>query len=442
MLFVAIDDLNDWIGALGGYSGVKTPHLDRLAQRGVLFTRAYCSAPACNPSRASLMCGLRPATTGVYHNDQPWRPVLSKAVTLPQHFMAHGYHVIGGGKIYHDSYNDLASWHKYFTRPGFPEPAKTPANGLDRGHFDWGPVDADDDAMGDGVTVDWAIQYLHEKHDKPFFLAVGLTRPHLPWYVPKKYFDQYPLSEIKLPRVLPDDLDDVPPAGRKMANPQGDHKAVVEAKQWEEAVQAYLASITYADATVGRLFTALRKSDYADNTIVVAWGDHGWHLGEKQHWRKFALWEEATRVPLMMVVPGLARPEGKCERTVTLLDIYPTLIELCRLPPKRELEGLSLVPLLKDPSAAWDRPAVTTHGRNNHAVRSERFRYIRYQDGSEELYDHHSDPLEWTNLAEKAEFAAIKHKLAGFLPEVNVEDAPREKGSGAGGQGPGKNGKR
>jgi arylsulfatase A-like enzyme len=425
VLFIAVDDLNDWIGALGGNPDVKTPNLDRLAQRGVLFRRAYCAAPACNPSRVALLTGLRPSSTGVYHNSQPFRPVLPKAVTLPQHFMAHGYRVEGGGKIYHGSYPDKQSWHAYFAKKGDPAPANLPANGIKgTGHFDWGPLAVADEEMDDYKVTQWACSFLKEKQAKPFFLAVGLFRPHLPWYVPQKYFDQFPLDKITLPQVLDTDLDDVPPIGRQMARPDGDHKKVIQSNNWKKAVQGYLASIAFTDACLGQLLDTLDKSPYADNTIIVLWGDHGWHLGEKHHWRKFALWEEATRVPLMITAPGVTKAGGRSDRTVNLIDLYPTLSELCGLPVRPELEGTSLVPQLKDPAAAREQPSVTTHGRENHAVRTERWRYIRYRDGTEELYDHQNDPMEWTNLAAKAEHESLKKELAGWLPKTNAKDAP------------------
>ena len=427
VLFIPVDDLNDWTAYLGGaYQDVETPNLDRLAGRGVFFTRAYCSAPACNPSRASLLCGIRPSTSGVYHNANPWRPQLPDAVTLPQHFMAGGYLVYGGGKIFHGNFKDPQSWQVYFNRPGDPMPEHRPVNGIPKtAHFDWGPVPVGDEAMGDTQVVDWAIEFLGKKHKKPFFLAAGMFRPHLPWYVPEKYFDKYPLSKIVLPNVKEDDLDDVPPAGVKMARPQGDHAKVVATNNWEKAVQGYLASITYVDGQIGRLLDALDASGSADNTVIVLWTDHGWHLGEKHHWRKFTLWEEATRVPMIWVVPGVTQRGVRCDRTVSLLDIYPTLADLCGLPVGEHLEGKSLKPLLKDPAASWDRPVVTTFGRNNHAVRSERWRYIRYADGSEELYDHQADPMEWTNLAAKPEHAKLKQELAAWLPKVNVKEGPR-----------------
>ncbi len=426
VLFLAIDDLNDWVGALGGYPGISTPNLDRLASRGVLFTRAYCAAPACNPSRVALLTGKRPSTSGVYHNNQPWRPVMPNAVTLPQHFKANGYTVVGGGKIFHGRFPDPPSWDTYFKRRGDPVPPKRPVNGIPRtANFDWGPLDVPDEAMSDWKVTQWATEFLGDRHDKPFFLAVGLFRPHLPWYVPRKYFEQVPLDKIVRPNTRPDDLDDVPPLGRRMARPNGDHRKVMASNNWDKAIQGYLASIAFTDACVGRLLTALEESDYARNTIIVMWTDHGWHLGEKQHWRKFTLWEEATRVAMTIVAPGVTGTGQRCARTVSLLDVYPTLVELCGLSDRPGLEGVSLMPLLKNPEAAWNRPAVTTHGRNNHAVRSERWRYIRYRDGSEELYDHERDPMEWSNLASRPEMAAVISELGAWLPAVNVEDAPR-----------------
>ena len=435
VLFIAIDDLNDWIGCLGGHPDVRTPNLDRLAARGVLFTNAHCSAPACNPSRASLMTGILPSTSGVYHNPNPWRrsPVLKDAVTIPQHFMAHGYRAVGGGKIYHGGFPDPPSWQEYFpsqqkNKPDDPMPDSRPLNGIPKtAHFDWGPVDVDDPAMGDRKVAEWAISELNKQHDKPFFLGCGFFRPHLPWYVPKKYFDLYPADKVTLPNVKEDDLDDVPPIGRKMAKPQGDHRKVIEHRQWRKAVQGYLASITFVDTCVGRVLDAFDRSRYTDNTIIVLWSDHGWHLGEKLHWRKFSLWEEATHNVLMVVAPGVTRPRQRCARPVTMLDIYPTLIDLCGLKKKPELQGQSLVPLLRDPAADRRRPALTTHGRENHSLRTERWRYVRYSDGTEELYDHDNDEMEWTNLAGDPTYANVKRQLARWLPKDNVPEITKRR---------------
>lgn len=425
VLFIAVDDLNDWIGAYGGYPGVKTPNLDRLAKEGEIFTRAYCSAPACNPSRASLLTGIKPSTSGVYHNEQPWRPALPKAVTLPQYFTANGYEVQGIGKIFHGAYEDPASWPVYHKVQPSPEPPGAPVVG--KGHFDWSPVKAEDKDMGDYKNVDLAISFLQQKRQKPFFLAVGFTRPHLPWYVPQKYFDQYPLSAIQLPKVTANDLADVPAAGVAIAKPAGDHAFIKKSGQWKNAIQGYLASITFTDGQIGRLLDALKSSPYHQNTIIVLFGDHGWHLGEKEHWRKFALWEEAARVPFIVLAPGITKAGSTSRRPVSLLDIYPTLVDLCGLPAKKDLEGISLEPLLKNPLAVRDQPALTTHGLNNHSLRSERWRYIRYADGSEELYDHDNDPEEWKNLAGDPQYANVKAAFAKWLPKVNAADAPSKK---------------
>ncbi|MGD9858130.1 MAG: sulfatase-like hydrolase/transferase, partial [Planctomycetaceae bacterium] len=225
-----------------------------------------------------------------------------------------------------------------------------------------------------------------------------------------------------------DDLNDIPTAGRKMARPEGDHAAIVRSGRWKEAVQAYLATINFADGQIGRLIDALDAGPYKDNTIICLWSDHGWHLGEKEHWRKFALWEEATKAPMIWVVPGVTQPEGVCAQPVDYLNVYPTLIDLCALPGSGQQEGVSLRALLADPGAAWDRPAITTHGMNNHAVRSQDFRYIRYADGSEELYDHRTDEMEWRNLANDPQFAQTKAALAAWLPAKNAPEAPKARG--------------
>ena len=433
VLFIAVDDLNDWVGPLDGYKGVKTPNIDKLAMLGMNFKKAYCPAPVCNPSRAALLTGLRPSTSGVYQNWHPWRKAMPNAVTLPQYFMANGYKVVGISKIFHDAFNDSASWHKYYPQLRQLTPEKRPLSGY--GNFDWGPLPAKDEEMADYKHVQTGIDFLNEKHDQPFFLAVGIKRPHLSWWVPQKYFDLYPLSSIETPKVITNDLEDVPPAGVAMAKriPEAqanenqdmqDHKFILENDKWKAAIQGYLASITFADAMIGRLLDAFNNSAYKHNTIIIFFGDHGWHLGEKEHWRKFALWEEATRVPLIIVAPGTAKPNTVCERTVNLMDIYPTLISLCGLPPKDSIEAIDLKPLLKNPKLEWDHPSVTTFGFGNHAVRTERWRYIQYSDKSEELYDHDADPHEWKNLATDTKYADTKKKLSTWLPKINNPAMP------------------
>ena len=250
----------------------------------------------------------------------------------------------------------------------------------------------------------------------------------MPWQVPGKYYDKFQVQKVAIPKVPDDDLDDVPPAGVRMAKPQGDHKNVTSSDNWPYAVQGYLATINFVDEQIGRVLDALDSGPNAKDTIIILWGDHGWHLGEKKHWRKFSLWEEATKAPLMMVVPGLTTPESVCDAPVDFMNIYPTLADLCGLPVGDHLEGVSMRPLLKDVNAAWDRPAMTTHGRGNDAVRTRKWRYIRYADGSEELYDHDADPMEWKNLAGIPKYASVKQRLAKHMPTEteNAPDAPRD----------------
>jgi arylsulfatase A-like enzyme len=289
--------------------------------------------------------------------------------------------------------------------------------------------------MFDGKTANWIISELQKPQEKPFFLAYGLTKPHLTWEVPQKYFDLHPLAGIELPPVKESDLDDLPAFGRKLARevydpsgetnfavkPDGDHANVTVHNQWHKAVQAYLATISFADAQIGRVLDALDRSGHADNTVVILWGDHGWHLGEKEHWRKHALWDVSTRTPLIFSAPRGVAKDKICQRPVSLIDIYPTLIDLCGLPKRRGLDGQSLKSLLKNPERKWDRPVVITYGLNNHAIQTERWRFIRYRDGGQELYDHERDPNEWTNLASITKYSPQKTKLAKWLPSTNAD---------------------
>jgi len=434
VLFIPVDDMNDWVTHLGGHPQAITPNLDRLAKRGVTFTNANCAVPACNPSRTALLTGLRPSTTGIYHNSNPWRPVLPEVITLPKHFKDNGYFTAGFGKVYHGRYPDADDWDIWSSAPGDTRKASKEKHLTDGGvgGIRFGPLSNSDEEMIDHINVTRAIEQLNLKHDRPWFIACGLIKPHMAFSVPKKYFDRFPLESIKLPDVPADDLDDIPPGGIKMARPQGDHADIIKSGRWKEAVQAYLATIHFADAQLGRLLDALDKSPDKDNTIVCLWSDHGWHLGEKQHWRKFALWEEATKAPMIWVVPGVTPDNGVCARPIDYMNIYPTLNDLCGLPapnnPKgQKLEGISMRPLLADPSSTWDRPALTTHGRNNHSLRSQNFRYIRYADGGEELYDHRVDPMEFTNLASDPKQEVVKKQLAEWFPKTNVPEAPRDK---------------
>jgi arylsulfatase A-like enzyme len=429
VLFIAVDDLRDWMNYLG-QAQVRTPNFDRLARMGVSFTRSHAISTVCNPSRTATLTGLRPGTTGVYLNPADWREALPKVVTIPSHFKAHGYEVLGTGKIFHDGYVRASDWTEFRIESGesigrdFQETYRRQHGRLPPGAFTIGrnvvtPLDVPDSALADYQNATWTIAQLQRGHSQPLFLALGLRKPHPLFEVPRSYFEKYPLEKIQLPKVNEHDRDDLPRDGLRMAGSTEEHDAIVKAGKWRELVQAYLACITFTDAQLGRVLDALAASPQRDNTIIVLWSDHGWHLGEKQHWHKFTLWEESTRAPLLWVVPGVTRPGGVCARTVDFTHIFPTLCDFAGLPAPARLDGVSIRPLLANPSAAWSTPAVTTYKFGNHAVRSERWRYIRYANGDEELYDHEADPLEWKNLAGEAQFASVKTELAQWLPKKN-----------------------
>lgn len=422
VLFIAIDDLRDWVGYLHHNEQTRTPNIDRLAKMGTAFTRSYCAAPVCNPSRAALMSGMRPSTTGVYGNETDWRKIIPEDKPLTAAFRKGGYFVCGAGKIYHESFKRTSEWDDYLEKAGGGKAEnKLSKNAKDKGvgGIRFAPLDCEDSELEDYKITDYGIEQLGKAHEKPFFLAVGLHKPHMAWNVPQKWYDIFPLESIQLPPYKEDDLADIPPAGIAMAKPDGDHKTMLESGRWKEAIQAYLAATAYTDMNIGRLLDAFDKSPEKDNTIIVFWCDHGWHLGEKHHWRKFALWEEATRAPLLWVVPGLTKPGSICERTVDFMSIYPTLMDVCGLPKPAHVEGPSIRPLLADPAAAWTTPALTTHGFNNHGVRNEGWRYIRYANGDEELYNEATDPNEWTNLAKDPQYDSTKAELAKSLPATN-----------------------
>ena len=439
VLFIAVDDLNHWVGHLDGHPGTLTPNIDRLAGKGVTFSRAYAAAPLCNPSRVSLLTGVMPAHSGIYGNFETLREQLPDAVTLPQYFRQNGYTVKGGGKIFHRGPGDEEVWNEFFPAAGKSKaPEEKTAQGkktLQTGMWaPWGPSTSDS-AMTDARIADRIVTELEGQHEEPFFLAYGTYKPHLPWNVPQQYFEMHPLKSVVLPTVIEDDLADIPPFGlrlaaevldvsnnRNVAAEDGDHANVLRHNQWRPAVRGYLASISFADAQVGRVLDALANSPHADNTIVVLWGDHGYHLGQKEHWRKHTLWEDGLRTTLVISAPGFGS-NVRSDRVVSLLDVYPTLIELAGLEPREGMDGQSIVPLLREPDLPWPRPVVSTYGFQNHSIRTERWRYIRYHDGTEELYDHDMDPNEWTNLAVAPvadKYRDVIDHLAGDLPEVNV----------------------
>ena len=431
VLFLAIDDQNDWIGALGGHPLAKTPNLDRLTKRGTVFLNAHCQAPLCNPSRTSLLLGLRPTTTGIY-GLAPWFRTLEKwrhHVTLPQHFAAHGYRTLSAGKIYHGRYGRARDRQKEFDvwgpaggiGPKPPQKLIPPTPMGNHSLMDWGVFPHRNEDKGDYQIATWAIEQIKAApKDQPFFLAAGFALPHVPCYATQKWFDLYPDNDTVLPAVQVDDRTDTPRFSWYLhwQLPEPRLRWVQENDQWRNLARSYLACTSFVDAQIGRILEALDESGLADNTIVVVWSDHGYHLGEKEITGKNTLWERSTRVPLIFAGPGIAR-NARCPRPVELLDIFPTLVELCGLAARDDLEGHSLVPQLRDASAQRPWPAITSHNQGNHAVRTERWRYIRYADSSEELYDLQNDPHEWLNQASDPMHRNIIAEHRRWLPSID-----------------------
>lgn len=425
VLFIAVDDMNDWITPLGGLTGVKTPNLDRLASMSVTFTNAHCASPVSAPSRLSMMTGVHPVRSGVMENtwgDGPlWRsnPELKDAVTMEQFFHSQGYKNLAGGKIYHSlappwtitNQAEPENWDFWYPSAHVPMGYQVRADddvifpsdmiGQRYHYFTWGALKYSDEKMIDHQLVDWAKYELNREHEKPLFMAVGLFRPHMPWEVPQKYFDMYPLESIPDLVVKENDLEDGYIPSRR-----GWHKFVVQNNQWKHVIQAYLACLSFADAQIGRLLDALEESRYKDNTIVVLWSDHGMHMGEKETWEKFTLWEESTRVPLFIYAPGVTKAGMKCDIPVSLMDLYPTLAELTGGTPPPNCDGTSLVSLIKGETKTHPYP-VTGYNYTEgigYCVRTERYRYIYYPfNGLEEFYDHVVDSNEFDNNAYKPE---------------------------------------
>jgi arylsulfatase A-like enzyme len=432
VVFIAIDDQNDWIGCLGGHPQVKTPHIDRLASRGTLFMNAHCQSPLCNSSRTSLMTGLRPSTTGVY-GLAPWFRTIEEfkdQVTLPQYLAQHGYRTYSTGKIYHGPYGRQKGDEEFdvlgpASSIGVRPKEKLVRTPQDHPLMDWGTFDHRDEDKGDWQVASWAVEQLDAKPREPFFLSVGFFLPHVPCYATQTWFDLYPKDTLILPPMMRNDRDDTPRFSWYLhwKLPEPRFKFLEEENQWRNLVRSYLACTSFVDGQVGRVLDALKRNGLEEETIVVLWSDHGWHLGEKLVTGKNTLWDRSTRVPLIFAGPGAA-PGAACKRPAELLDMYPTLVELCGLPAKGGLEGHSLVPQLKDARAARKWPAITTHNHDNHGVRSEDWRYIRYADGSEELYDMRADPNEWENLAGQSRFDNVVAEHRGWLPKSNAKPAP------------------
>ena len=436
VLFIAIDDLNDWVGPLDGHPQVVTPHMDRLAARGTTFYNAHTQAPLCNPSRTSLMLGRRPSNTGIY-GLAPWfREVdsLKDLEPLPKYFERNGYATYGTGKIYHGRYG-RAEGAGEFQALGPPAGVgarpeqKLVDTPQDHALVDWGTFPHKDEDKGDWAVASWAVEQLEGPlsgpREQPFFLAVGFFLPHVPCYVTQKWYDMYPPDEVVLPPMRRDDRDDTPRFSWYLhwKLPEPRLKFLEESDQWRNLVTSYLGSVSFVDSQVGRVLDALEASGHADDTVVVLWSDHGWHLGEKLITGKNTLWDRSTRVPLIFAGPGVATG-ARVTSPAELLDIYPTLIDLAGLPEQQGLEGHSLVPQLEDASAPREWPAITTHNAGNHGVRSERWRYIVYADGSEELYDMEQDPNEHDNLAGDPEYADVIEEHKRFVPTGDLPLAP------------------
>ncbi|MCA9079427.1 MAG: sulfatase [Planctomycetaceae bacterium] len=425
ILMIAIDDQNDWIGCLGGHPQVQTPTIDALAARGTVFLNAHCQSPLCNPSRTSLMTGRRPSTTGVY-GLAPWfRDVedLQDIVSLPQHLRKHGYRALTTGKIYHGGYGRRPKKDDEFDVIGTPPgvgvkpPQKLVTTPAPHPLVDWGVFPHKDEDKGDWAVASWAVEQLQQPQEEPFFLSVGFFLPHVPCYATQKWFDLYPEETLQLPPFLATDRDDTPRFSWYLhwKLPEPRQKFLVEDRQWKNLVRSYMACTSFVDSQVQRVLDALEASGHQDDTLVVLWSDHGWHLGEKLITGKNTLWDRGTRVPLIFAGPGVTAG-GRCEQPAELLDIYPTLIDLCQLNEMPGLEGHSLLPQLKDATTAREWPAITTHNHDNHGIRSRNWRYIHYADGSEELYDMRKDPNEWDNLVGDPQYAAILAEHRKWIP--------------------------
>ncbi len=427
VLFLVADDMNSWIlEDPQRYAGkVIAPNLQKLANSGVNFRRTYTAAPVCNPSRTAFFSGIAPWVTGVYNNAQEVDKAvpLKTALSLAGMFKQGGYQTYGFGKITH-GWDQKEYWDIKVGHQRDPRPPGAPLISVGAGENDWGPIHIPEEQMNTAKLADQVIAQLNKTHDKPFFLGFGSFNPHMPWYVPQKYFDLFPLDNLPVPELNPNDLDDLPPLGLKVAGGHGGFTTeVLKAGLLKSGVQAYLATFAYVDYHMGRVLDALDKSPYKDNTVVIFLTDHGFHLGEKNHWQKTTLWEEATHTLLFMRVPGLTKAGGNCHRFVSLMDIYPTLAEICSLTPPSNLDGKSLAPLLRDPNSEWESTAITglcdkTQPQEAFiSIRNEIGRYIRYKDGQEEFYDCPKDPHEWTNQINNSAFSSTIEKLKAALPK-------------------------
>jgi arylsulfatase A-like enzyme len=448
VLLILIDDHAAQLhSAPGGNGRVRTPNLERLAARGTWFTQAYADSPACCPSRTALLTGVHTTRSGVYYNSQAYRRTstwITQAQTLPATFLRAGYLTAGFGKIGHNKFLEddvpdyTPGYYRWFDNPehvrhtekdllAFTRPGSVTK--MWSSAWTWGILpddwDRDDPAkfQQDTEQAVRAADLLRQKQDRPFFLACGFWRPHLTWNVPQRYFDLHPLDRIELPEgFTARDLDDVPGAARWLATHRGEHAWITERMLWKRCLQGYYAAISYADDQVGRVLDALEAGPNRDNTIVVFASDNGWHTGEKEHWTKFYLSEQACRVVFSIAVPG-GKP-GVVATPVGLIDLYPTLLGLCDLPAPatHTLDGIDLSGLIRGTTTGREKPVLSTFGRACHSLRSEQYRYTRYRDGTEELYDHTVDPHEFRNLADEPAHRTALAQMRGFLPRIEAAE--------------------
>jgi arylsulfatase A-like enzyme len=449
IVFFVLDDMNDWVHSLG-YPQAITPNMDQLAAAGVSFTNAHTAGVFCAPSRTALFTGRHASTTGCYttqvffrdHPDiRPLQSVLHDS----------GYKTLGAGKLFHHpaGYVDLRSWEEFFVRDPaqktrgwpldswssdldfLPDPFPYSAFSRDGEKFpglflEWGPIkDEDEGKMADTIRTKWACDHLGRRHDKPFFLAVGLYTPHFPNYAPRKYFDLYDRDKIELPPYNERDLEDLPPAVRKAKETRAAHHRKLERLgAVKDAIHGYLACVSYADAMLGRVLDAIESGPNAGDTIVILWSDHGYHHGEKFDWGKHTLWERTSNVPFLFAGPGIAKG-ARVDTTVSLIDLFPTVIDLAGAKDEQPRDGISLAPMLKDPAVARDREVLLPGMKpEEYAIINRDWRYIRYADGGEELYDVRKDPNEWTNLASLPEYSAVKERLRAKAPAAFAKPGP------------------
>ena len=443
ILFIAIDDLNDWVSPLEGNKQAITPNMDKLTKSGaVVFKNAVTPAPVCGPSRSAILSGFLPSTSGVYGNghDMLYSEIVQKNPTLPEYFSLNGYDTLSNGKIFHkhgtkNNLTDFGGWafdefargrrynkdrvkSKFATssKQGIINGEKKPEYKDKRSKLSWGPTKDTFEETVDYAVADWAKTQLQKDFDKPFFMSVGFIKPHLPWYVPKEFFDMYNVDEIEDIINKEDDLEDIKKAnGKQKFKPTAEYNWIKKHNLGKEATRAYLANVSYVDKCLGMVLDALEKSGHADNTIIVIWGDHGWHLGEKLRYLKNTLWIEAVKPPLFVKLPGMDKLIYS-DKTVSLLDLYPTLIKLSNLPEKKNLDGKDFSSLLKNPKANWNHPGVTVSSEGT-SVLTEQYHYIQYLSGTEELYDVQKDPMEWNNLITDSKYNTIVKELKNHIPK-------------------------